>query len=189
MATIIEKLKALGFNNSKKRRAWLEEHKEEIKEFGQDHTLEETRQHFHIGIKTMKRLGIIIPRKRKEKVATSKANLTPEKLIETLPPDIDVGYLIAKGLFDRIKTLEEQLSNTQADTQAENSELKKQLTEQQSENKALSEQITEAEKEKKRIMESCNEALARAKLPKFTLDDLKHAMGKGPDGTRRSFTP
>lgn len=185
MATIIERLKALGFKNYKERTAWLEEHKEEIKEFRQHHTLEETRQHFHTGLNTMKRLGLTMPRKGKEKVATGKTNLTPEKLIETLPPDADVGYLIAKGLFDRIKTLAEQLSNVQAEV----SELKKQLTEQQAENKALGEQLAGAEKEKKTIMESCNEALARAKLPKFTLDDLKHAMGKGPDGTRRSFVP
>ena len=150
----------------------LEGIRPEIEAYLKEHTADETCQKFHVDYRTLKKLGLRRERVRGGIISSIvTAPLEIEKIIETLPPDTDVGYLIAKGLINRIETLEKAF--TAAHTK---------ITE-------LEKQLVEGEEEKKRIIEHFNKALAKAKgiHKSITLTDLRQIMGLGPDGTRQSF--
>ncbi len=150
----------------------LEGIRPEIEAYLKEHTADETCQKFHVDYRTLKKLGLRRERVRGGIISSIvTAPLEIEKIIETLPPDTDVGYLIAKGLINKIEALEKTLTTANA-----------KITK-------LESQLAEGEKEKERIVEHFNKALAKAKgiHKSITLTDLRQIMGLGPDGTRQSF--
>jgi len=150
----------------------LEGIRPEIEAFLKDHNWDETCAQFKADFKTLKKLGL-----RRERVRggiISSIVTVPveiEKIIETLPPETDVGYLIAKGLINKIETLEKALT-------AANAKITK-----------LESQLAEKEEERKKIIAHYSKVLEKAKGIRrtITLNDLKRSAGRGSDGTRRSF--
>jgi len=107
-------LKSMGFKGYKERREWLNAHKREIEEYLTTHSLVETMKHFHVGYDSLKKLGII--RLKKGRLPKEASSL--ESLLERLPPDADVGTLLARGFINLINSLRE-----------ENERLKKRISE------------------------------------------------------------
>jgi len=150
----------------------LEAKRSEIETYLKENSVRETSRKFHVDYRTLRKMGF-----RRERVkggiisSIVTAPVEIERKIETLLPETDVGYLIAKGLIGRIETLEKVLT-------AANNKIKE-----------LEEQLAEKQEEIKKIIAEYNKALEKTRGIKqsITLAELKQAMGIGPDGTRRSF--
>lgn len=131
--------------NPQERKAWLNENKDKIAAFLKRHTVVKTKKEFRTSYQVLKRLGLVPRQKTKveevggdlspeellemllKKVAPEKVlvmifkglDLDPGKITDTLlsslPADTNIGFLITRGLMDKIEDLTVRLKQSQSE--------------------------------------------------------------------------
>lgn len=180
-------LVALGVASSKERQEWLEEHKEEIAAYIDEHGVRATTKDLHIGHPALKRLRILPRQQRAAEAAervrqeedASKSDSAHEAgiqdLQELLLDSEALVFLVIAGvtaLGELLKDRGERLKGLQGAVEQ------------------LTEALSSVQEDNRSLVDRVNRKFIREGLGgerKFPLEALQEMVGRGREGTRRSL--